>query len=250
MKKSTLLLLSVITAFAANAQALHFASRPSLSPDATEIFFSWSGDIFRVPVKGGLALRMISMDGIESSPIVSPDGKYLAFSSNEAGNNNVYVVPVNGGSVVQLTFHDGSDIPVSWSSDSKRIYFESNRYNSVSVFSVPFEGGTPERLFQNYFNTVSALVENPVTGEYYFTESAESYRFATRKGYKGEHNANIISWNPLKNEYMEVTTWLGKDQWPIVDGLGNLYYVSDEKGGEDNIVKQEGDKSLMIKALK
>ena len=250
MKKSTLLLLSVITAFAANAQALHFASRPSLSPDATEIFFSWSGDIFRVPVKGGLALRMISMDGIESSPIVSPDGKYLAFSSNEAGNNNVYVVPVNGGSVVQLTFHDGSDIPVSWSSDSKRIYFESNRYNSVSVFSVPFEGGTPERLFQNYFNTVSALVENPVTGEYYFTESAESYRFATRKGYKGEHNANIISWNPLTNEYREVTTWLGKDQWPIVDGLGNLYYVSDEKGGEDNIVKQEGDKRIFVTNFK
>ena len=246
MKKYLLLLLSVITAIVADAQTIHFASRPSLSPDGSEILFAWSGDIFRVPAKGGLALRMISMDGNESSPIVSPDGKYLAFASNETGNNNVYVTPLNGGPVVQLTFHDGSDIPVSWSADSKRIYFESNRYNSVSVYAVSVEGGTPVRLFDNYFNTVAALVENPVTGDYYFTESAESYRFATRRGYKGEHNANIISWNPVKKEYKEVTTWLGKDQWPMVDNLGNLYYVSDERGGNDNIVKQDGDKRIFL----
>ena len=184
MKKIFLLVLSAIAGIAANAQSLYFASRPSLSPDGSEVFFSWSGDIFRVPNQGGLALRMISMSGIETSPLVSPDGKNLAFASNETGNYNVYIVPLSGGSVKQLTFHDGSDIPVSWSSDSKKIYFESNRYNSVSVYSVLIEGGTPERLFQNYFNTISALVENPVSGEFYFTESAESYRFATRRGYK------------------------------------------------------------------
>ncbi len=246
MKKIFLLVLSAIAGIAANAQSLYFASRPSLSPDGSEVFFSWSGDIFRVPNQGGLALRMISMSGIETSPLVSPDGKNLAFASNETGNYNVYIVPLSGGSVKQLTFHDGSDIPVSWSSDSKKIYFESNRYNSVSVYSVLIEGGTPERLFQNYFNTISALVENPVSGEFYFTESAESYRFATRRGYKGEHNANIISWNPSKSEYREVTNWIGKDQWPMVDIAGNLYYVSDERGGNDNIVKQEGDKRVFL----
>jgi tricorn protease len=250
MKKFILLLLSAIAGMALNAQSLHFASKPSLSPDGAELFFSWSGDIFRVPSKGGLALRMISMKGNETSPIVSPDGKLLAFASNETGNNNVYVVPLSGGAVIQLTFHDGSDIPVSWSPDSKRIYFESNRYNTVSVYSIPVIGGTPQRLFQNYFNTISALVENPVTGDFYFTESAESYRFATRRGYRGEHNANIISWNPSKKEYKEVTSWIGKDQWPMVDALGNLYYVSDEKGGEDNIVRQDGEKRTFLTNFK
>ena len=250
MKKILLLLVSTIVGIALNGQSLRFASRPSLSPDGSEIFFSWSGDIFRVPAKGGLALRMISMGGNESSPIVSPDGKYLAFSSNETGNNNVYLVPLSGGTVVQLTYNDGSDIPISWSPDSKRIYFESNRYNSLTVYSVSVEGGTPERLFQNYFNTVSSLVENPVTKDFYFTESAESFRFATRRGYKGEHNANIISWNPSKKEYKEVTNWLGKDQWPMVDASGNLFYVSDEKGGEDNIVRQVGEKRVFLTNFK
>ena len=246
MKKCLLLLVSLAAGISAYAENAVFASKPALSPDASEIYFSWSGDIFRVPSKGGLALRMISMNGIESNPKISPDGKYLAFSSNETGNNNVYVVPVAGGAVVQLTFHDASDVPVSWSPDSKRIYFESNRYNSISIYSVPAEGGTPSRLFQNYFNTVAALVENPVNGELYFTESAESFRFATRKGYRGEHNANIISWNPAKKEYREVTSYLGRDLWPMTDSKGNLYYVSDEKNGEANLVKQEGDKRVWL----
>ena len=95
MKKIFLLVLSAIAGVAANAQSLYFASRPSLSPDGSEVFFSWSGDIFRVPNQGGLALRMISMSGIETSPLVSPDGKNLAFASNETGNYNVYIVPLS-----------------------------------------------------------------------------------------------------------------------------------------------------------
>ena len=80
MKKCLLLLVSLAAGISAYAENAVFASKPALSPDASEIYFSWSGDIFRVPSKGGLALRMISMNGIESNPKVSPDGKYLAFS--------------------------------------------------------------------------------------------------------------------------------------------------------------------------
>jgi len=240
MKKFFLLLTSLFAAMSVNAESVIFASRPSLAPDGSAIYFSYVGDIFKVSSDGGLALRVVSMAGIESNPRVSPDGRYLAFSSNETGNNNVYVVPVKGGEIVQLTFHDAGDVPVSWSPDSKMIYFESNRYNTISTYSVPVEGGTPKRLFANYFNTIANLVQNPVTGEFLFTESTESYRFATRKGYKGEHNSNIISWNPSKSEYLEVTTNIGKDIWPLTDTKGNFYYVSDELNGQDNIVKLEG----------
>jgi tricorn protease len=246
MKKFFLLLTSLFAVMSVNAESVIFASRPSLAPDGSAIYFSYVGDIFKVSSDGGLALRVVSMAGIESNPRVSPDGRYLAFSSNETGNNNVYVVPVKGGEIVQLTFHDAGDVPVSWSPDSKMIYFESNRYNTISTYSVPVEGGTPKRLFANYFNTIANLVQNPVTGEFLFTESTESYRFATRKGYKGEHNSNIISWNSSKNEYREVTTNIGKDIWPLTDTKGNLYYVSDELNGQDNIVKLEGNTKKWI----
>ena len=169
MKKIYALLTFIVVAAALHAQPVYFASKPSLSPDGKDIFFAWDGDIFRVPAEGGLALKIVSMKGTETAPLVSPDGTLLAFAANEEGNYNVYVVPLAGGPVEQLTYHDASDIPVSWSPDSKHIYFESNRYNNVSVYSVPVTGGTPKRLFPHYFNTVFCFGGNPVTGAFYFT---------------------------------------------------------------------------------
>ena len=226
------------------ANGVVFASRPSLSPNGETIYFSYCGDIYSVPTSGGVALKVVTMGGNETSPKISPDGKYLAFSSNDQGNNNVYIVPVAGGEIKQLTFHDASDVPVGWCPQSKNIYFESNRYNTISTYSVSVEGGTPVRLFSHYFNTIANLTQNPVTGEFYFNESSESYRFATRKGYRGDHNPDIKSWNPSTKEYKELTSYRGKDIWPMVDARGNLYYVSDEKNGEANIVRHSDNKYL------
>ena len=238
------LLILLICSYAANAESITFASRPSLTPDGSTIYFSYEGDIYTVPVTGGLALKIIAMEGVNSNPKISPDGKYLAFASNTQGNNNVYIVPVKGGEVVQLTFHDTNDVPVGWTTDSKTIYFESNRYNNLSVYSIPITGGTPLRLLDHYFNTIANFTQNPATGEYYFNESSESYRYATRKGYKGDHNPNIKSWNPKTKEYKELTDYRGKDIWPMVDNKGTLYYVSDESNGEANIIRHNDRKYL------
>ena len=86
------------------ADNIRFASHPSLSPDGKQIYFSYDGDIFSVPVEGGQATAVITMPGVQDSPLVSPDGKWLAFCSDIQGNNDVYVVPLAGGQAVQLTF--------------------------------------------------------------------------------------------------------------------------------------------------
>lgn len=236
MKKLALLLLCILPLYA-SAETLHFPYNPSLSPDGGTIYFSYDGDIFSVPAQGGLAMRLVSLGGNEGSPKVSPCGKYLAFSSDIQGNNDVYVVPVAGGEVKRLTWHEGNDVPGGWSKDSKYIYFESNRANNRTTYKVALAGGTPERLFSNYFNTIVNLVENPVTGELYFNESTESINFPTRKRYVGDHNPNIKGWNPARKAYRELTSYEGKDSWPMVDKKGNLYYVTDRFNKESNIVR-------------
>ena len=244
-KRSLFTLMALLLCFyTMGAKNITFPSRPALTPDGSAIYFSYEGDIYTVPVAGGLALKLITMGGQCSHPKISPDGKLLAFSSNAQGNGNVYVVPVKGGEIVQLTFHDANDVPVGWTADSKSVYFESNRYNAISVYSIPVTGGTPVRLFDHFFNTIANFTPNLTTGEFYFNESTESYRYATRKGYKGDHNPNIKSWNPKTREYKELTTYRGKDIWPIVDQKGNLYYVSDERNGEANLVRHSDGKYL------
>ena len=238
MKRLMLMLATVLAFSAASGQNLRFASRPSLSPDGETLYFAYLGDIYTVAATGGRALSLVSLPGQENHPLVSPDGKWLAFSSDINGNQDVYVIPLTGGEAVQLTWHEANDFPVSWSPDSKQIYFESNRSGARrTTWRVAVTGGTPQLLFDGYFTTVVNLVENPKDGCFYFNESGESINFPTRKRYVGDHNADILSWNPKKKQYTQLTDYEGKDAWPMVDAKGTLYYVSDEGNKESNIVK-------------
>ena len=238
MKRLFLLAAALLAVASVSGQNLRFASRPSLSPDGETLYFSYLGDIYAVPASGGQAMSLVAMQGQENHPLVSPDGKWLAFSSDINGNLDVFVIPVKGGSAVQLTYHEANDFPVSWSPDSKTIYFESQRSGARrTTYRVAVTGGTPQLLFDGYFTTVVNLVENPKDGTFYFNESGESINFPTRKRYIGDHNPNIQSWNPKKKQYKELTDYIGKDTWPMVDAKGNLYYVSDELNKESNIVK-------------
>jgi tricorn protease len=219
----------------AQSPEVYFTSYPTLTPDAKTVIFSYEGDLWKVDIGNPVATRLTAMQGEETSPHVSPDGKWLAFSSNQFGNNDVYVMPLAGGEIKQLTYHDANDQVDSWSWDSKSIYFTSNRYNSFSEFKVNIDGGTPTRLFGNYFNTIHGVAESPTTGELFFSDTWESYLFANRKHYKGAYNPDIQSYNPKTKAYKQYTNWIGKDFWTTVDGKGNIYFVSDEGNGEYNL---------------
>lgn len=212
----------------------YFAAYPSLTPDAQNIVFSYDGDIWKVPVKGGLAARITAMQGEEINPRVSPDGKWLAFSSNQFGNYDVYLMPMAGGEIKQLTFNDAADEVDSWSWDSKSIYFTSGRYNSYSSYKVGINGGTAVRLFDNYFNTTHNIAEAP-DGELFFNDTWESKNFANRKHYKGAFNPDIQSYNPKSKAYKRYTDYIGKDFWASVDQKGNIFFASDEGNEEYNL---------------
>ena len=143
MKKVYLLLLSFLTLqnFAhAQSADVYFTSYPTLTPDGKTVIFSYEGDLWRADLNNGAAARITAMQGEEVMPRVSPDGKWLAFSSNQFGNYDVYVMPLTGGDIKQLTFSSAGDEVDSWSWDSKSIYFTSNRYNEFSEYKVPLNG--------------------------------------------------------------------------------------------------------------
>lgn len=245
MKK--LIMLSLLFAIQLTAQSEeYFMSDPALSPDAKIIVFSYEGDLWTVPSSGGSARRLTAMDGLETRPVYSPDGKWIAFTSNQDGNNNVYLVPVNGGSITQLTFHSGNDLIESWSWDSNFIYFASDRYNSVTAFKVSVNGRTPVRLFENYFNWPHNFVEDPVTHGFYFNDTWESWSQANRKRYKGDFNPDIKFYNPLTKEYKLLTDWRGKDMWQTVDKNGNIYFACDEGNDEYNLYTFENGKKKQL----
>lgn len=242
--KSNLLLPIFILLFCnavLSAQETYFQIDPTLTPDGHTIVFSYDGDLWKVPSNGGDASRLTAMEGEETLPRVSPDGKWLAFSSNQYGNKDVYVMPIEGGEIKQLTFHNAVDDVDSWSWDSKEIYFTSSRYNRFSGYKVAISGNTPVRLFENYFNNVHNVVSHPKTDEIFFNESWESKMFTHRKRYKGAYNPDIKSYNPKTKEFKKYTDYIGKDMWATIDKNGNIYFVSDEINGEYNLYTFRGN---------
>lgn len=240
-------MLMLLPALTKAQESTYFAAYPSLSPDAQTIVFSYDGDIWKVPTKGGLASRITAMAGDEINPKISPDGKWLAFSSNQFGNYDVYIMSVNGGDIKQLTFNDGTDEVDNWSWDSKTIYFTSSRYNNYSSYKVSINGGTAVRLFDNYFNTTHNIVEAP-DGNLFFNDTWESRNFANRKHYKGAFNPDIQSYNPKTKAYKRYTDYLGKDFWTTIDQKGNIFFVSDEGNEEYNLYTfNAGKKTALTK---
>ena len=242
----TTLLLFVTLFGSAQTKKSFFTLNPTLTPNAEAIIFSYEGDLWKVNTNGGNAYRLTAMEGEETAPSVSPNGQWLAFSSNQYGNDDVYIMPINGGEITQLTFHESNDLVSSWSWDNKTIYFTSSRNNNIATYSVTIAGETPKRLFDHFFNTVHNVVENPLNDEIFFNESWESSIFAHRKRYKGDYNPDIKSYNLKTKEYKEYTDYKGKDFGATFDKNGKLYFKSDEANGEYNLYSLEnGDKKQL-----
>lgn len=247
MKRILLVAVFAVYCISAFSNETWFLYSPSLSPDGKKIVFAFEGDLWIVPSSGGTAFRLTGMNGNETLPRFSPDGKWIAFTGNQDGNANVYVVPSEGGDIKQLTFHSAADNVDSWSWDSKQIYFTSGQLNSFSSFRVSVSGGTPERLFgDNYWNNAHFVVEDKKTGAFVFSESGESYRSDSRKRYKGENNPDIESYLPKTNEYKQLTNYIGKDLWPTIDINGKIYFASDEANGEYNLYTLQNGQKLQL----
>ena len=62
-----------------------------VSPDGQHIVFDMIGDIYMLPINGGKATRVIGDLSYETHPKFSPDGKWLAFTSDRSGSENVWI---------------------------------------------------------------------------------------------------------------------------------------------------------------
>ncbi len=253
MKQNMLLFLFllVIPAIVPAQKSLYFTSTPALTPDGSEVIFSYTGNLWRAPLKGGLATQITSLQGVSNRPRVSPDGKWIAFSNSQYGNSDIYVMPASGGDIRRLTFHSASDVMESWSWDSKWIYFTSARYDRMSTYKVSVDGGTPQRVFSNdYFDYTHDAFEHPVTGEIFFDDTWESYNFYNRIGYKGAFNPEVQSYNPKTKEYKKYTNWQGKDMSVSTDRKGKVYFISDEANGQYNLYTLDGNKKTALTNFK
>src|SRR5881409_514014 len=142
-------LLVCLLTTAASAAPVRLARHPDYH--AGRVAFSYLGDIWVANEDGSNVVRLTDSRGREVYPRFSPDGKWIAFSSNRYGNNDVFVIPAAGGTPRRLTYHTGNDEVVGWSRDSQRVLFRAahgdGAFPNVAVlYEEPVAGGQEQPL--------------------------------------------------------------------------------------------------------
>ena len=67
-----------------------------VSPDGTTLLFDLLGDIYTMPITGGEATPLMTDIAWQMQPKFSPDGKYIAFTSDEDGGDNLWIMNRDG----------------------------------------------------------------------------------------------------------------------------------------------------------
>src|SRR5437867_10728709 len=91
------------------------------------IAFNFLGDVWTADESGQNVQRLTVNRARDVYPRFSPDGKWIAFSSERNGNLDVFIMPSTGGTPKQLTFHSADDTVLGWKPDSSGVLFTSGR---------------------------------------------------------------------------------------------------------------------------
>ncbi len=234
MSKRIALLVGLSLAFTmtgANAPTTRLLRTPSVS--AAQIAFAYASNIWIVERSGGVARRLTSFQGQATNPHFSPDGKWLAFSAEYAGNTDVYVVPSEGGEPKRLTWHPGADTVQGWTADGKSVLFASSRATwapsaAPRFWTVPAEGGVEEPL----------ALPRGYQGKISPDGSRIAYRMNNswdeeRRNYRGGQNRPIWIVD-LKSYDLVSPPWTdSKDVDPA--WLGDVVYFISDRDGVANV---------------
>src|SRR5436305_2002218 len=148
-------LLLLPAAVTAQTKLLRF---PDIHGD--RVVFTYGGDLWTASTTGGTATRLTAHPGMEVFAKFSPDGKWIAFTGQYDGDEQVYIMPAGGGEPKQLTFYPargplptrwGWDNQVyGWSRDGRSVIFRSLRDSwtlpVAHLYSVAINGGPAEQL--------------------------------------------------------------------------------------------------------
>ena len=83
--------------------------------------------------------------GLETDPSWSPDGRFVAYSSDQSGNFDIWVRSIGEGNSVQVTSSPAHDWQPNWSPDGLSLVFRSEREGG-GLFVVPALGGSERKL--------------------------------------------------------------------------------------------------------
>ncbi len=206
------------------------------------VVFTYGGDLWTAPASGGAATRLTAHPGVELFAKFSPDGKWIAFTGQYDGDEQVFVVPTSGGEPRQLTFYPakgplaprwGWDNQVyGWSRDGKRIFFRSLRDSwtlpIARLYSVSVDGGPTEAL---PMPTAGSGDFSPGGNEMVYSPQSRDFRSEKRYG-GGQANA-LYTFDLQTHRAKRITEGPRASRDPM--WIGDTIFFNSDRNGHFNL---------------
>ena len=211
---------------------------PAISPDGTTIAFTYKGDIYSVPVSGGLAKQLTTNSAYDSHPIWSPDGKKIAFESDREGSLDIYVMDAQGGTPTRLTTNSGTEEPIAFA-DNDHVLFSASIMPTAQ--SIIFAGNTFPQVYKVSTQGGRAELYSTLPMEDISISQKGDVLYHDKKGYEDpwrKHHQSPIArdiWLESKGKFNKQTTFAGEDRTPVWAANQQSFYYLSEQDGTFNI---------------
>jgi tricorn protease len=206
------------------------------------VVFTYAGDLWTASTSGGNATRLTAHPGMEVFGRFSPDGKWIAFTGQYDGDEQVYVMPSTGGVPKQLSFYPakgpltprwGWDNQVmGWSHDGKYVIFRSMRDGwslpITRLYQVSVNGGPaeplpmPEAGSGDYSPDGTKMVYSPRFRD-----------FRSEKRYGGGMANTLYIFDLKTSDAKKISD--GPRSWRDPMWIGNTVYFNTDRDGHFNL---------------
>lgn len=245
---SSLVFIALLLGAATRAEAgnVDLPRFPSVSPDGSQIVFSWRGDLWKVSAQGGHAVRMTSHTADELHSAWSPCGTRIAFNSTRDGYANIYLMNADGTNVQQVTNIDRACIITGWGVDENgaevitfEAQLEGDVYRSLRPYMVSPQGGDLRRI-HHAFGSQPAI--NHDGSKVAFTRGGYYYGWQ-RRHYRGSESMQVWLYDRATDTFTQLTHRRGNDgnaRWAGRDGT--LIYLSDREMDTVNLYRMNASR--------
>jgi Tol biopolymer transport system component len=164
----------------------------SVSPDNRTLAFvrqtaDMSGDVYVVSLDDTAPPRaLVSTPAYEGGPQFSPDGRWMAFTSDESGRTEVYVRPYSGPDRRWLVSTQGGSHPL-WNRNGRELFYRSaNKMMGVSVTTGPeIVLSAPRLLFEQRYSFTNQSIAS-------YDVSPDGQRFVMVKNESDSGRLNLV----------------------------------------------------------
>ena len=109
------------------------------NPDALVV--GQDADLYLLPLDGGRALEpLLATEFRDSFPAVSPDGRWIAYQSNETGRPAVFVRPFPNVGDGKWQVSEGSGFSPIWSTDGRELFYIATSPTGRAMMAVEYAG--------------------------------------------------------------------------------------------------------------